>query len=69
MYSRSTNRCQVIYSSQARIKNFTNHRLEICQLITEQGISDDGIGVQIAAPPIDGKANDELLDFMSEVTN
>jgi len=25
------------------------------------------IGVQIAAPPQDGKANEELLDFMSEV--
>jgi hypothetical protein len=30
-------------------------------------ISEDSVGVQIAAPPKDGKANEELLDFVSEV--
>jgi uncharacterized protein (TIGR00251 family) len=31
------------------------------------GVHDDGVGVQINAPATEGKANEELIDFMSEV--
>lgn len=30
-------------------------------------ITDDGIGIQIAAPPIDGEANTELIKYLSVV--
>lgn len=30
-------------------------------------ISDEGIGVQIAAPPVEGEANTELIKFLSKV--
>lgn len=30
-------------------------------------ISPDSIGVQINAPPVDGKANEELIDYLSGV--
>lgn len=30
-------------------------------------VSSDAVGVQIAAPPIDGEANTELIKFMSKV--
>jgi len=31
------------------------------------GVGEESVGVQINAPPVDGKANDELVDFMSEI--
>lgn len=30
-------------------------------------ISTDAVGVQIGAQPTDGKANEELIDYLSEV--
>lgn len=36
-----------------------------CNGITE--ISDEGIGVQIAAPPVDGEANAELVKYISSL--
>lgn len=32
-------------------------------------ISDEGVGVQIAAPPVDGEANTELIKFLSKTFN
>ncbi|XP_063433285.1 UPF0235 protein C15orf40 homolog [Mytilus trossulus] len=31
------------------------------------GFEDDGIGVQISAPPVDGEANTELVKYMAKV--
>lgn len=31
-----------------------------------EDISEEGVGVQISAPPVDGEANEELLKFMSK---
>ncbi|KAL4502301.1 hypothetical protein ABPG72_011888 [Tetrahymena utriculariae] len=31
------------------------------------GISDDGVDINIAAPPKDGEANAELIDYISQV--
>lgn len=31
------------------------------------GMDDESVMIQIAAPPVDGKANKELIDFLSEV--
>lgn len=30
-------------------------------------VSSDGVGVQIAAPPVDGEANTELLKYLASV--
>jgi uncharacterized protein (TIGR00251 family) len=30
-------------------------------------ISEDGVGIQIAAPPIDGEANTELIKFLAKL--
>jgi uncharacterized protein YggU (UPF0235/DUF167 family) len=35
------------------------------QFLTD--IGEDEIGIQISAPPIDGKANEELIDYLSSV--
>lgn len=32
-------------------------------------ITDDGVGVQIAAPPIDGEANTELIKYLAGILN
>nr|XP_037291306.1 UPF0235 protein C15orf40 homolog [Rhipicephalus microplus] len=32
-------------------------------------VSDDSVGVQIAAPPVDGEANTELIRFLSKLLN
>ncbi|XP_053679382.1 UPF0235 protein C15orf40 homolog [Anopheles nili] len=32
-------------------------------------VSDEGIGCQIAAPPIDGEANTELIKYLSKLLN
>ena len=31
------------------------------------GINDKGVGIQIAAPPVEGEANTELVKYMSKV--
>ena len=31
------------------------------------GIDDEGVGVQIAAPPVDGEANTELVKYMAKL--
>jgi hypothetical protein len=32
-----------------------------------EGIDDEGVGVQIAAPPVDGEANTELVKYMAKL--
>lgn len=33
------------------------------------GIEEEGVGVQIGAPPVDGEANEELVKFISKALN
>lgn len=47
-------------------------RLKICakpgaKQTAITGLEEEGIGVQISAPPVDGEANAELVKFMSKV--
>ncbi|KAL5004617.1 hypothetical protein ScPMuIL_018073 [Solemya velum] len=34
---------------------------------TVTGITEEGVGIQIAAPPVDGEANTELIKFLSKL--
>lgn len=55
-------------AKQSRITG-TKEQLRLFVLTGDSGIDDEGVGVQINAPATEGKANEELLDFMSEVHN
>lgn len=49
--------------------NFTHSYLVVnfYLLFSFSGISSEGIGVQINAPPVEGEANTELVKFLSKV--
>ncbi|XP_074651848.1 UPF0235 protein C15orf40 homolog [Tubulanus polymorphus] len=38
-----------------------------CSLLMYVGISEEGVGIQISAPPVDGEANAELVKFLSKL--
>ena len=44
-----------------------NHFINILQPVNFVDIIDEGVSVQLAAPPVDGKANSELVAYLAKV--
>lgn len=56
-----------IYSFQIQTNIKTNNKNLGSKVNKITEITNDFVGVQIAAPPVDGKANEELVDYFSEL--
>ncbi|BET02713.1 chromosome 15 open reading frame 40 [Nesidiocoris tenuis] len=59
-------------SSCVELDKSGNIRVKICakpgaKMSAITGVEEEGVGVQIGAPPVDGEANTELVKFMSKV--
>ncbi|KAJ8304070.1 hypothetical protein KUTeg_017653 [Tegillarca granosa] len=53
-----------VYSGPVTVKQDNS---VIIKILAKPGITDEGVGVQIAAPPVEGQANTELVKYISKL--